>query len=90
MGTRDMKGRVAIELITLNTRTHISLATNIAHELPASPVDVLDADNGFEEHRVSKVDLRYPNGAKDVCPQARVGLLEGSVPIGAQDALDLG
>ena len=35
------------------------------------------------------MDLGYPDGAKDVDPEARVGLLEGAVAVGAQDALDL-
>lgn len=88
LGTSDVKGGVTIGLVALNTGADVPFATYEAHQLPSSFVDTIDADDGLEKDGVGKVDLGYPNGAHDVRPFARVGLLERAVLVWTQNATD--
>lgn len=70
-----MKRRVAVLLVALDARAHAASTTNETHELPASAIDVLDADDGLEEYGVGEMHLGYPDGAHDMHPLAAIGLL---------------
>lgn len=70
-----MKSSVAVLFIALYASADAATPTNGAHELPTSPIDVLNADDGLEEDRIGKVHLGYPDGAHDVHPLTPVGLL---------------
>jgi len=83
-----MKRRITIELVTLNTRAHIPLPTNITHQLPTSPVYILNANYWLQEHCIGKVNFWDPNSAKHMRPQTSISLLKGTVGVRAQYALD--
>lgn len=85
---RDMKRRVAVVFVALNASAGVFLATYVAHEFPASAIDVFYADDRLEEYGVGKMYLGYPDGAYDVTPQASVGLLECAVAIRTENAVD--
>ena len=47
-----MEGLVAVLLVALNAGADVALATYVALKLPASLVDLLEADDGLEEDGV--------------------------------------
>jgi len=69
-----MESRVAVLFVALDTGADAASSAYEAHELEAGPVDVLDADDRFEEDCVGEVDLGDPNGAHDVDPLTSIGL----------------
>ena len=83
-----MKRRIAVLLVALYARAFVLLAANVARELPARLVYVLEADHGLQKDCVGKVHLRYPDGADYVRPCASVCLLERAVTVRTQLALD--
>jgi hypothetical protein len=80
---------VAVLFVTLDTGANAATPAYEAHELEAGAVDVLDADDRFEEDRVGEVNLGDPNGAHDVNPLASIGLfVRACLVIRTKDALD--
>lgn len=69
-----MESRVAVLFVALDTGADATSPAYEAHELEAGAVDVLDADDRFEEDRVGEVNFGDPNGAHDVNPLASIGL----------------
>ena len=88
LGAGNVKRRVAIGFVTLNTSADVSLFTYIALESPSSRRNVFHRIDRLEKNGVGESDFRNPQSADDVGPRSVVGLLEGASFIRTKNAFD--
>lgn len=82
-----MECNETVLVAALNRRTH-SLPANIAMKLPTTSWDLLDIGNRLHQGRVTNGHLRNPDGTQEMRPFRRCRLLESTLSVGTENAVD--